>query len=368
MNDYNNTIKDLLQEQDEFQNTNSRGERVYNFFRKEFPKLNNLEKNLFIKCYSKIYEKTSGYTDPIDINTYMMEYLHDAFKSRTSTPFSTGSMNAIKNNLPVYFLSKDFCDKAKDAEIDKNILFEDLTLPFNSFFYMIPEGTVVNNQNLKYINVFLSEDDIYGVFCGNKHIVIPLRDILTRPTINQTLLNATETEDEEQFRHFTNDYINFLTSVLLFHQTAGFDKTVLPITPLPLVKNPNGKIVPGQRKRVSANIIDAPQISYEKRKPTDEEQSSFRSFYKGYYQTRTHIRIKKNKTTGEIKIIGVSSSESNPDKKPESVNFQKRKLSEKEIEALVKTNKDYIIKKLKSLGYSDEEINATLKKYNLGEQ
>lgn len=368
MKDFDNIINSVLEERDETKSELSLGEKHYNFYKKKFPYFTPEEKRLFLNCYGKVYENKSGFHDSLTINSFVMEFLSKAYEVNKHTLYSIGSAKALENNLPVYFLSKDFCEKVESAEVDKNILFEDLTLPFDGFFYMLPKGTSFRGKEIYFINIFLAEDDIYSIFTGEGHVIIPLRDILTRPSISQNILNAAKVKDEDEYKIFINEYINFITAVLLFHQTAGFDKTVLPVTPLPLVKNATGKIVPGQRKRVSANVIDAPQISYEKRKPTEEEESSFKTFYKGYYQTRTHIRIKKNKTTGEIKIIGVSSSETNPHKKPESVNFQKRKLSDDEIQALVKTNKDYIINKLKLSGYSDSEINDTLKKYNLGEQ
>lgn len=363
MNKFDKTISHLLKEQD----TNDSNINNFDFLKKNFSNLPPyLQKTLRI-IYGKIYENKSNYDDSIFINDTIAGYYYNKASGidQPEYNFSETYSRVIKNNLPVYFLSEDFCKKALDAKIDQNILFEDLTLPFDSYFYMIPKNISIAGKHIQAISVSLLDDIICRFYHVDAVYNFSIRDVLTKPNITQKDIKAFDIDDENQYRSFTNEYIEFITAILLFHQTGGFDKQTIPLTPLPDIKGPTGKPTLAVRKRVSANVIDAPQISYEKRKPTDEEINSFSKFHKGYYQTRTHIRIRKNKKTGEIKIIGVSSSQANPHKKPESVEFKKRKLSEQEINELVKTNKEYIIKKLQSLGYSEDEIKDTLKKYNL---
>ena len=323
--------------------------------------------DLYSRIYSKVYEHLGNYHDPININNNIYNSYDPVFgkgnKILPSVKYFGG--RALGNNFPVYFLSSDFCKKALDAEIDKNILFEDLTLPYDSFFYMIPKDINISGKGIQWINLCYSSDesDIMCTFMTadnmmHKHMV---RDSLTssKPLdidTDQTLSD----EDKQDFRNLGNTMYNFIAATILFHQTGGFEKTFKKATPLPMANTRNGTF-PVKRSRASANIIKAPAISYEKSN-SDEPPKKF----EGYYQARPHIRIRKNKD-GSINIISVSSKEINPNARPEHVNFDKRKMSDEEVNNYVRTNKNFIVDRLKSKGYSDEEITQYLKKNNITE-
>lgn len=320
--------------------------------------------SLFRNCYGKIYESTSSYNDPIQINNL---FFTKELKSITNPTvnsdksedelFMMGSGLLVSNsflesNFPLYFLSKDFVKNATDADVDRNILFEDLTLPFKSVFYTLPKNSFLNWFSLTYVS---ERDDylLYGVTGEEQITTIFLRDALTAPNISSSEIKRYD------------PIILFAISTLLFHKTSGFDQKIIPITPLPLMKNKMGKIVFREVKKVSANILNSPKISY--RKKSDYENPNEPVEFEGYRQIPSHIRITKDKKTGEIKIISVSSSEVNPDKRREGVEFQKNKMTDNEIAQLIKARREDIVSRMKSRGFSEDEINDFLKQKNLNE-
>jgi hypothetical protein len=239
-----------------------------------------------------------------------------------------------------------------DADIDKNILFENLTLPFKSVFYILPKNSLLIWFSLNYVS---ERDDylLYGVTGDNQITSIFLRDALTSPDVN----------DNEIQKY--NPIILFAIATLLFHKTSGFGQKSIPITPIPLMKNQMGKIVFREGKRISPNILHSPKISY--RKTNENEQGNEPQEFEGYRQNPSHIRIIKDKKTGYIKIIAVSSSEVNPDKRREGVQFQKNKMTDQEMSLLINARKDDIVSRMNKRGFSEEEIEKVLKQKDLKE-
>lgn len=325
----------------------------------------NSEKSKLLRMYyGKIYEKTPGYNDPIQINNlfFTKEYkskfnFTDYSNMSESESFNTAaglliSKSFLESNFPLYFLSKDFVNNATDADIDKNILFADITLPFKSVFYMLPKDSFLNWFSLTYVS---ERDDflLFTVSNNDEVTVMFLRDTLTSPDMDSNIIQKYDST------------ILFAIATLLFHKTGGFDQKIIPITPLPITKNRMGKIVIGERKRVSANVLNSPKISY--RKKDDSENPNEPEEFQGYRQIPSYIRIIKDKKTGEIRIVAVSSSEVNPSKRREGVQFQKTKMTDNEINELIKARKEDIISRMKSRNFSDEEINNFLKQKNLNE-
>lgn len=359
-----------------------RTNEYYEKLRKKFSKKPNSEEaKLFRLYYGKIYENLPSHHDPIQINNIFFteqygqkfdnqKYL-DNLKIRAviETEIDTEiddkaialsvakkswflSEEFIKSNFPLYFLSKEFVENATDADIDKNILFNDISLPFNSsVFYILPKNMLMDWFSLTY---FPDKDDImlYAIYKNSEHHIF-LRNFLTSPEVKEKHTNQ------------YNPIISFAIATLLFHKTSGFNQKIIPITPLPISKNRIGDIVIAERKKVSPNILNSPKISY--RKKSDSENPNEPVEFEGYKQIPSHIRIIKDKKTGEIKIISVSSSEVNPDKRREGVEFQKNKMTDNEIAQLLKARKEDIVSRMKSRGFSEDEINQFLKQKNLNE-
>ena len=319
---------------------------------------------LFKLYYGKVYENLPSHHNPIQINNilftkrykeiYNMSYINQSENEKfISDSNSFISEEFIKSNFPLYFLSKDFVENAMDADIDKNVLFEDISLPFRSVYYTLPNNMFLDWFSLTYIP---EKDDILLYVSQsqqNSQNILFLRNFLTSPEVNEKHIDK------------FNPIISFAIATLLFHKTGGFNQKIIPITPLPLIKNRMGKIVIGERKKVSPNILSSPKISY--RKKSDSENLNEPVEFEGYKQIPSHIRIIKDKKTGEIKIISVSSSEVNPDKRREGVEFQKNKMTDNEIAQLIKARKEDIVSRMKSRGFSEDEINQFLKQKNLNE-
>jgi hypothetical protein len=342
-----------------------KSESYFKQLQKVFSENPNTEQaKLFKLYYGKIYESVPGYNNPIQINNlFFDQQITSAFNYTVLSDLSEDELYTmgasifisnyfLESNFPLYFLSKDFVKNATDADVDINILFRDLTLPFKSVFYVLPKNSFLNWFSLTYIS---EKDDyvLYGITREEQAITIFLRDALTAPNL-----------DNKEVKKY-DPFILFAIATLLFHKTGGFDQKIIPITPLPIIKNLMGKIVIGQRKKVSPNILNSPKISY--RKKSDSENLNEPVEFEGYKQIPSHIRIIKNKKTGEIKIVSVSSSEVNPDKRREGVEFKKHKMTDNEIAQLIKARKEDIVSRMKSNGYSEDEINQFLKQKNLNE-
>jgi hypothetical protein len=336
--------------------------RYYEELHKKFSLIPHDDRSkLFQLYYGKIYENSPSHHNPIQINNILFT---KRYKERYNTSYIDQSENEkfisdtglyiskefIKSNFPLYFLSKDFVQNAMDADIDKNILFEDISLPFNSVYYTLPNNMLLDWFSLTYIP---EKDDIlfFSVHQNSENILF-LRNFLTSPNVTEKHIN--------QF----NPIISFAVATLLFHKTSGFGQKITPITPLPLIKNRMGKTVIGERKKVSPNILSSPKISYKK---NDIENPNEPQEFEGYKQIPSHIRIIKNKKTGDINIISVSSSEVNPDKRREGVEFQKNKMTNTEVSQLIKARKKDIVSRMKNRGFSEDEIDEFLKQKNLNE-
>jgi hypothetical protein len=318
---------------------------------------------IFRDVYGKIYESIPSHNDPIQINNL---FFTKKFKEKANMNYSEMSEDEmftissgllvadsfLKSNFPLYFLSKDFVENAMDADIDKNILFGDLTLPFKSVFYILPKNMFLNWFSLTYVP---ERDDyfLFGVTADEQITSMFIRDLLTSPDVDESTLNR------------FNSVILFAISTVLFHKTSGFGQKVVPITPLPVIRNVMKKLVFRPIKKVSPNVLTSPKIAY--RKTEGYENSNEQGEFEGYKQIPSHIRIIKDKKTGEVKIVSVSSSEVNPEKRREGVEFQKNKMTDKEIAELVKARRDDIISRMKKRGFSEDEINAFLKQNNLNE-
>jgi len=337
---------------------------------------NSEEAKLFRLYYGKIYENLPSHHDPIQINNSFFtekygqkfdgQKYFDNLKLRAVIDTEIDDKDIVLSvaktswiiseefityNFPLYFLSKEFVENATDADIDKNILFNDISLPFNSVFYVLPKNMLMDWFSLTYIPE--SDDIMLYTTYKNSELQIFLKNFLTSPEVKEKHTNQ------------YNPIISFAIATLLFHKTGGFDQKIIPITPLPIIKNQMGKIVIGKRKKVSPNILSSPKISY--RKKSDSENLNEPVEFEGYKQIPSHIRIIKNKKTGEIKIVSVSSSEVNPDKRREGVEFKKHKMTDNEIAQLIKARKEDIVSRMKSNGYSEDEINQFLKQKNLNE-
>lgn len=326
--------------------------------------INNKVITLFRNCYGKIYESPSSYNNPIQINNlFFTKEFKTVINSNVNTDLSEDELfsmssgllvsnSFLESNFPLYFLSKDFVENATDADVDRNILFGDLTLPFKSVFYTLPKNSFLNWFSLTYVS---ERDDylLYGVTGEEQITSIFLRDALTSPEVNSAEIKKYD------------PIILFAIATILFHKTSGFDQKIIPITPLPLMKNQMGKVVFREGKKLSPNILNSPKISY--RKKSDSENLNEPVEFQGYKQIPSHIRIIKDKKTGEIKIVSVSSSEVNPDKRREGVEFQKNKMTDDEIAQLIKARREDIISRMKSRGFSEDEIEQFLKQKNLNE-
>jgi hypothetical protein len=317
-------------------------------------------RELFRQYYSKIYDKLPGYPDPIGINNilftkkYRQQYNNsDTLDDDIDKSFArhAGIIIADKtfhSNFPAYFLSKEFVDNVKNVDIDKNIALDVSTLPFESFFYILPNGESLKWFSLTYLD---GRDDIlfYGNTINNEEIFIVMGDALTSPDV-----------DENQL-HTYNPHIIFALGTLLMHQTGGFDRKIIPTSPLPLMKDARGRVKIGQRKRVSANILRSPKITHINSKDTTIPSEPFN----GYKTIPTHIRILKDKATGQIKVVAVSSSEVNPHKKTTPSEFSKHKMTDEEMYNLIRYRKQDIINRMRSRNFSEDEIQNFLKSKNI---